>query len=332
MSTTVLVAEDFTSVRHMLVATLENNPNIRIICEVSDGAQAVKKANELRPDLILLDIGLPSLNGIEAARQIRGLSPKSKIIFVTQETSPEVVTETLEAGASGYVVKTDAGRDLCAAVEAVLRGEQFLSRTANSATANLRTFDSIVQGALPQKLQLPRLHEVQFHSDDASFLDTFASFIVSAIKGGDAAIVLLTRSRRDSLLQRLQAEGLDISGLSKQGRYLSLDPSDLLSTFMVNNLPDRDRFMKIAADIFMTGARTLGADHNCVALCGECAALLWSQGNAKAAIRLEQLWNEFARSRNIHLLCAYPRYGFQDEMGRQVFNNICAQHSAVYPR
>jgi DNA-binding NarL/FixJ family response regulator len=94
----------------MLVATLGNNPNIRIICEVSDGAQAVKKANELQPDLILLDIGLPSLNGIEAARQIRGLSPKSKIIFVTQETSPEVVTEALEAGASGYVVKTDAGR------------------------------------------------------------------------------------------------------------------------------------------------------------------------------------------------------------------------------
>jgi hypothetical protein len=101
---------------------------------------------------------------------------------------------------------------------------------------------------------------------------------------------------------------------------------------MVNNLPDRDRFMKIAGDIYMAGSRALEADHNCVALCGECAALLWSQGNAKAAIRLEQLWNEFARSRNIHLLCAYPRYGFQDEMGRKVFNNICAQHSAVYPR
>jgi DNA-binding NarL/FixJ family response regulator len=315
----------------MLVATLGNNPNIRIICEVSDGAQAVKKANELQPDLILLDIGLPSLNGIEAARQIRGLSPKSKIIFVTQETSPEVVTEALEAGASGYVVKTDAGRDLCAAVEAVLRGEQFLSTTVNSAAANLRTLASTVQGPA-QKVQLPRLHEVQFYSDDASFLDTFASFIASAIKAGDTAIVVLARSRREMLIQRLQTEGLDISGLSEQGRYLSLDPSDLLSILMVNNLPDRDRFMKIAGDIYMAGSRALEADHNCVALCGECAALLWSQGNAKAAIRLEQLWNEFARSRNIHLLCAYPRYGFQDEMGRKVFNNICAQHSAVYPR
>jgi DNA-binding NarL/FixJ family response regulator len=315
----------------MLVATLGNNPNIRIICEVADGAQAVEKANELQPDLILLDIGLPSLNGIEAARQIRGLSPKSKIIFVTQETSPEVVTEALEAGASGYVVKTDAGRDLCAAVEAVLRGEQFLSTTVNSAAANLRTLASTVQGPA-QKVQLPRLHEVQFYSDDASFLDTFASFIASAIKAGDTAIVVLARSRREMLIQRLQTEGLDISGLSEQGRYLSLDPSDLLSILMVNNLPDRDRFMKIAGDIYMAGSRALEADHNCVALCGECAALLWSQGNAKAAIRLEQLWNEFARSRNIHLLCAYPRYGFQDEMGRKVFNNICAQHSAVYPR
>jgi CheY-like chemotaxis protein len=316
----------------MLVATLETIPNIRIICEVADGSHAVEKANALQPDLILLDIGLPNLNGIAAARQIRDLSPKSKIIFVTQEISPDVVREAFEAGASGYVVKTDAGRKLRAAVEAVLRGEQFLSSTAPSATANRQTPESTVLEFLPQKLHLSRLHEAQFYSHDASFLDTFANFIVSAIKAGDAAIVMLTKSHRDALLQRLQADGLDIPAVSEQGRYLSLDPSDVLSTFMVNNLPDRDRFMKIADDIFMTGAKALEAKHHFVAICGECAPLLWSQGKARAAVRLEQLWDEFATSRNVHLLCAYPRYCFQGEMGRHVFNNICAQHSAVYLR
>jgi DNA-binding NarL/FixJ family response regulator len=316
----------------MLVATLDKIPNIRIVCEVADGSQAVEKANELQPDLILLDIGLPNLNGIEAARQIRGLSPRSNIIFVTQESSSELVREAFEAGASGYVVKTDAGRELLAAVEAVLRGEKFLSRTAASATANLQNLNSTVLGTPPQKLQLPRLHEALFYSDDASFLDAFANFMVSGIKAGDSAIVVLTKSRRDILLERLRAEGLSISALSEQGRYLSLDPSAILSTFMVNNLPDRDRFMKIAGDIYTTGARALEANHNCVAMCGECATLLWSQGNAEAAVRLEELWDEFARLRNIHLLCAYPRYCFQDETGRHVFNNICAQHSAVYLR
>src|ERR1700757_3125690 len=145
----------------MLVVTLGTIPNIQIICEVADGSHAVEQANALQPDLILLDIGLPNLNGIEAARQIRGLSPKSKIIFVTQEISPEVVREAFEAGASGYVVKTDAGRELRAAVEAVLRGEQFLSSTAPSATPNLQTHESTVLGVQPQKLHMSRLHEVQ---------------------------------------------------------------------------------------------------------------------------------------------------------------------------
>lgn len=332
MSTTVLVAEDYTLVRQVLVAALETIPNIRVICEVADGSHAVAKAKALQPDLILLDIGLPNLNGIEAARQIRDLSPKSKIIFVTQEISSDVVRAAFEAGASGYVVKTDAGRDLRAAVEAVLRGEQFLSSTAPSANANEQTPESTVLGIPPQKLQLSRLHEAQFYSDDASFLDTFAKFIISAIKAGDAAIVVLTKSHRDALVQRLQADGLDIPAVSEQGRYLSLDPSDVLSTFMVNNLPDRDRFMKMVGDIFMVGAKALEAKHNMVAICGECAPLLWSQGNKWAAVRLEQLWDEFAKSRNVHLLCAYPRYCFQGEMGRHVFDNICAQHSTVYLR
>jgi DNA-binding NarL/FixJ family response regulator len=323
------VAEDFTSIRQMLVAILQDIPNIQIICEVTDGLHAVEKATELNPDLILLDIGLPSLNGIEAARRIRDLCPKSKIVFVTQEVSPDVVREALGAGANGYVVKTDAGRDLRPALEAVLRGEQFVSRTAATAIANLRNVKAGVQA---QELHLPRLHEAAFYSDGASFVSTFAHFIVSAIRAGDSAIVVLTKFNRNVLLERLQSEGLDIPALSEHGRYFSLEPSDVLSAFMVNGSPDRDRFLKIAGDIFMTGAKALEANHNCVAICGECSALLWSQGNAKAAVRLEQLWDELANTRNMHLLCAYPRYGFQGEMGRQDFDSICAEHSAVYLR
>ena len=92
---------------------------MQVVCEVSNGLEAVQKAVELRPDLILLDIGLPGLNGIEAARQIRKLVPESKIIFLTQESSPDVVQEAFKLGAWGYVVKANAASDLLAAVEAV---------------------------------------------------------------------------------------------------------------------------------------------------------------------------------------------------------------------
>jgi DNA-binding NarL/FixJ family response regulator len=102
-------------------------PEWEIICEASDGLEAVLKAEELRPDLILLDIGLPKLNGIEAARRIRTLSPESNIIFVSQESSAEVVEETLRLGARGYVVKRRAGIDLLPAIEAVRGNRQFVS-------------------------------------------------------------------------------------------------------------------------------------------------------------------------------------------------------------
>src|SRR6202140_3828475 len=122
-----IVVEDFAPFRQFICETLAKWPHLQIICEVSDGGEAVQKASELKPDLILLDIGLPTLNGIAAARQIRELAPQSKIIFVTQETSPDIVQEAFNLGAWGYVGKTMAAVDLLAAVEAVLEGRHFVS-------------------------------------------------------------------------------------------------------------------------------------------------------------------------------------------------------------
>jgi DNA-binding NarL/FixJ family response regulator len=128
-SISVLVVEDFAAFRQFITTTLASMSGLQVIGEVSDGLEAVQKALDLQPDLILLDIGLPSLDGIEAARRIRKLVPASKIIFVTQESSVDVVQVAVDLGANGYVVKAQAGRDLVAAVEAVLSGKSFFSRT-----------------------------------------------------------------------------------------------------------------------------------------------------------------------------------------------------------
>ena len=125
-SVRILVVEDHELFRRFICSTLGEGSELQIIGEASDGLEAVRKAEELHPDLILLDIGLPSLNGIEAARRIHKLSPESKILFVSQESSADVVREALGTGASGYIVKTDAGRELLEGVRAVLRGELFV--------------------------------------------------------------------------------------------------------------------------------------------------------------------------------------------------------------
>jgi DNA-binding NarL/FixJ family response regulator len=123
----VLVAEDFEPFRLLIHSMLESSLNLQIICEVSDGVKAVRKTEELQPHLIVLDVGLPSLNGIAAARQIRRLSPQSKIVFLSLESSPDVVHEAICVGNAVYVTKTAVGTDLLPAIEAVLQNRQFVS-------------------------------------------------------------------------------------------------------------------------------------------------------------------------------------------------------------
>jgi len=117
----LLVVDDYETWRDFARSIFKDKPGFQVIAEVSDGPQAVEKAKELQPDVILLDIGLPTMNGIDAARQIREVSSKSKILFVSQESSPDIVQEALNTGAAGYVLKTNANRELFLAVDRLVQ-------------------------------------------------------------------------------------------------------------------------------------------------------------------------------------------------------------------
>ena len=123
----ILVVEDFEQFRRFVVSTLQQRAEFQIT-EASDGLEALQKAKEEQPDLVLLDLGLPKLNGIEVARRLRKLAISPKIVFVSQESSPEVVREALNLGALGYVHKIRAGSDLVPAIEAALEGKHFVSQ------------------------------------------------------------------------------------------------------------------------------------------------------------------------------------------------------------
>jgi len=123
----IILVDDFEPWRSFVASMLQKNPEWQVICEVSDGLEAVQKAQELQPDLILLDIGLPKLNGIEAAQSIRKVAPDSKILFLSGNRSPEVAAAALSAGGHGYLVKSDGASELLVAVEAVLQGKRFVS-------------------------------------------------------------------------------------------------------------------------------------------------------------------------------------------------------------
>jgi len=123
----ILVVDDFEPWRRFVCSELEKRPDWHMIGEVGDGREAVLKSQELRPDLILLDLNLPTLNGIEVIRQVRELSPTSEIIVVSETRSAEIAEEAFRRGARGYVVKSNGASELLPAVEAVLEGKQFIS-------------------------------------------------------------------------------------------------------------------------------------------------------------------------------------------------------------
>jgi len=117
----ILVADDFAGWRSRLRSMLQKRPEWKVVGEACDGLQAIQKADELRPDIVLLDIGMPILNGIEAAKRIRQASPRSRIIFLTQENDADIRTAALAAGAVQYVLKINALRELLYAIEAALK-------------------------------------------------------------------------------------------------------------------------------------------------------------------------------------------------------------------
>jgi DNA-binding NarL/FixJ family response regulator len=139
----ILVAEDFEPFRQFVCAIFCTIPGLEVICETLDGVEAVEKAKALQPDIVLLDIGLQRLNGIEAARHITRVAPATKILFLSQESSVEMVQAAIEAGGHGYVVKTEAEKELATALDTILRGEQFLgTRYSNSLFARTSESDA----------------------------------------------------------------------------------------------------------------------------------------------------------------------------------------------
>jgi len=236
----VLIVDDYEPWRRFVCSTLDKRIDLQTICELFDGLDAVQKAKELQPDLVLLDIGLPTLNGIEAARQIRQLSPNSKILFLSENHSSDVVEEALSTGACGYVLKSDAASALSPAVEAVLQGRRFLS----TSVANQ---DRVAKGGTPSKVVAQRpsrgdavsRHPVDFYSEDSAFVAGFANYIETTIANGKVAVVIASESHHASIRQRLRSSGVDVDAAIEQKYYIFLDISDSLSS--AKGVLDEDR-------------------------------------------------------------------------------------------
>ena len=333
--------DDYEPFRRFVCSTLRKMQDMQVIGEASDGLEAVHKAEELKPDLIVLDIGLPALSGIEVARRVRKLRPECKILFLSQGSSADVAQAAFSLGAMGYVVKAHAGSELLTAVETVCKGRYFVSRGLSSenwtSKSGAQAPDPLFHqeappSPVPDQAKIKHCHEVQFYRDDPAFLLGFAGFIEAALRAGNPVIVVATESHRKSLLETLLARGTDSAAAMEQGLFLSLDVHQELSTFMVNDLPDPARFLKGFGDLLTSAARAMKGEHTRLAACGEFSPTLWAQGKPDAAIQVEHLTDEVARIRNVDILCGYVLNNAQLEQERDTYEKICGEHSAVHSR
>jgi len=293
----ILVVEDHEAFRHAVCAELRRRAEFLTI-EAGDGLEAVRKAEELQPDVILLDLNLPKMHGFEVAKRLPRLAPRARLLFMSQESSPDIVRHALSLGAHGYIQKLSAATDLFPAIDAALAGKQFVSR-------------SLTQ---PADVPAPRRHEIQFCPDDAAIVDSFTRCIAAALDARDAAIILATAVHRANLQRALRAQGVDIDGAIERGTCLS---------FNADVAPDPVRFIE-AIDRVRAAAAQAGKARPRVAFCGERAGRLWAAGRTAEAIQLEQLCGELAH--DVDILCVYPVPYTNDN---QALTRICAEHTAV---
>jgi CheY-like chemotaxis protein len=312
-----LVVEDHEPFRRYFCSTLEQRAGFRVIGLASDGLEAIQKAQELQPDLILLDVGLPKLNGLEAARQMRKLAPLAKILFISQEFSFDMVETALRLGASGYVHKIRVQSDLLPAIESVLRDKYFVSGVAKGGFGEASIDKPVIH------------HKVQFYADDAACVQSFTDFTASTIRAGKAAIVIVSDTHRADILKGLSTNGCDVNSAIRSGCLIPLDFNHKLSTLMLNEVVDPAHFFDAAGDLIETAANAAESEQlPRVGLCRECQPAILSDGKLLQALRLEQLWGLIAHTSVADLLCAYPSTSF--EKHRDILDLICAEHSAIH--
>ena len=293
--TTILIAEDFTTFREFAQNQLQRRPEFHVVSE-TDGSAAVKTAIELQPDVVVLDIGLPSLNGLDAARQIRSSSPQSDVVFLTQESSPDIVHEAFALGARAFIDKSRA---------------QYL----------LPTVEAILDGA-----PTDRRHRAHFSQDKTTLLDEVECFLGTALAAHDAAIAIVTRTHQQQLRKRLTHLGGIVDEAIENGSFVLFDADELVSGLLADGL----RYWRpVVIQAVEAAGRATGRADARVAVSGESASMLWGAGRVDAAIELERFGDELVRTMPVDLMCTYALVPLNGEPG---FRTACAHHRSFVIR
>jgi hypothetical protein len=170
----------------------------------------------------------------------------------------------------------------------------------------------------------PAIHSVHIYEEASSLILRLCGIVGSSLRRGNAAIIVATADHRNRLVKGLRETGIDVRAKARAGRFIMVDAKEMLSTFMVNDAPDRELFQFSLGELLTKAGPTAGSKPRGLTVFGEMVAVLWEEGNREAALHLEELWNEALSDRAFHLHCAYPRSGFVNDLDEHA---VCSRHS-----
>ena len=306
----VLLADDNVSILAQVSTLLARS--VEVVAAVTDGRQALHAAQRLDPDVAVLDITMPGLNGFQTARALRQSGLRAKVVMLTMHLSDEFVAAAIESSAHGYVLKTRIPSDLESAIDHAIAGRLFLPSLSSLLDATPAT------GA--------GWHAMQFGINGRPSLNTLSGLLAAARRRGDVAALVATDAIHTEIAQRLLASGDDIAQAAGRGRYIALDVREVLAEVAVGGRIDARRVAAIVDDLERS---RLNASASSVTVIGEMGASLCRDGNPEAALQLERVWDDLTRRLPFLTVCVYSTECFGEKEGSARFPDICAHHSAV---
>jgi CheY-like chemotaxis protein len=289
-----------------------------VVSTVTDGRAAVEATMTLRPDIVVLDIGMPALDGVQTALELKTLHSPARVVFLTMHNEEEYIVSGLTCGARAYVLKARMASDLITALERVLGGRMFISPT------------SVAKSEAPLWWTHGKCnHALQFYSDDDLLLDELGVIVAAALQAGNGACMNATEAHREGLARRLQTHGVDVSDAIRKGHYAVFDAAETLTSFMSGGELDVVR----CASTFRTMATSSrGASQNepsRIAAYGEIAAIACAHGRTDLALQLEQLWSDVSMTGSTFTICGYPIGPHRVPEQSAVFAEICGEHCVI---
>jgi CheY-like chemotaxis protein len=288
----IVVADDHDKTRAGIASLLACD--FDVVATVADGQAAVDSAGALYPDLVVLDISMPGLNGFEAGALIRDLPDPPRIVFATASDDASIASAASALGASAVVRKREMLAELVPAIRRALL-----------------------------------FHAVCFYEDGPSLARTVARFIGEGLAASQGAVIVATPSHAASIRDQLTADGVDSRGRIEQGELLIFDADEVLNRLMVDDRPDAERFEDTINAIVDKAA---GTKKRLVRIYGEMVDVLWSNGLQDAALSLEILWHQLIAGRKCSLLCGYSSRVCQGEGFNAIcdrHSHVVPPHTAV---